>query len=183
MQEPIVGVQIYRRDGDVGDDGHVGLLLPDERFDGFGAFEAILSQKMTKGLFHLGLALLGGKVEDAQICTVGTPWGMMGSQAVVGHPEAAGGKQVRTVAIVFKSAGLTHQPVDDVPVLDQVVAFPTQPGQALYTAGAIPDLDVFGVDTHIHRLPDQAAVDRVDVVDHADGAAFPDLDPQALAGL
>ena len=53
MQEPIVGVQIYRRDGDVGDDGHVGLLLPDERFDGCGAFEAILSQKMTKGLFDL----------------------------------------------------------------------------------------------------------------------------------
>ena len=60
--------------------GTSACCCPDERFDGFGAFEAILSQEMRKGLFDLGLALLGGKVEDAQICTVGTPWGMMGSQ-------------------------------------------------------------------------------------------------------
>ena len=58
-----------------------------------------------------------------------------------------GGKQSISVAIVLKGAGFTDQPVDDVSVLDAVLAFPSQPGYGLYPLLAIPYLQVLHIKT------------------------------------
>ena len=65
----------------------------------------------------------------------GTPWPPAAArftQHVVGHAEAAGGEQVLPVAVVGERSRLAHQPVDDVPVVDPVLAASTQPRQLLH---------------------------------------------------
>ena len=63
-------------------------------------------------------------------------------QRVVGHAEPAGGEQVLAVAVVLERAGLAHQPVDDVPVVDPMLAPAPQPRQSLRPAAGVPDLEV-----------------------------------------
>ena len=62
--------------------------------------------------------------------------GCCDQQSVVGQAEATARKQIRAVAIVGKRPWLAHQPVDDVPILDRVLAATTQPRQAAPPASA-----------------------------------------------
>jgi hypothetical protein len=57
---------------------------------------------------------------------LGRPLGSLLQQDVVGHAEAAAGKQIRLVAVVGEGPRLADQPVDDVPVVDAMLATATQ---------------------------------------------------------
>jgi hypothetical protein len=102
-------------------------------------------------------------------------------QGVVGHAEAAAGKQIRLVAIVGEGPRLADQPVDDVPVVDAMFATPTQSQQFLDPLLGIPNLNTLGVLACLDPFADQPTGDRVNVALHPDGAArvHPHLQPLA----
>jgi len=112
---------------------------------------------------------------------LGRPLGPLLQQGIVGHAEAAAGKQIRLVAVVGKGPRLADQPVDDVPVVDAMLASPTQSGQFFDPLLGIPDLNPLGIQACLDPLADQAAGHRVDVALHPDGAArvHPHLQPFA----
>jgi hypothetical protein len=117
-----------------------------------------------------GLALPRGQVQDAQVL-LGRPLRLLLDQPVIDEAEATGGEQVVAVAVVGKRPRLAHQPVDDVPVVDAVVAPATQARQALDLPLGIPDLDVVGVQARLDPFADQPARHRVGVAGDVEGAA------------
>jgi hypothetical protein len=128
------------------------------------------------------LALPGGQVQDAQILLDGTLRLLLG-QPVVGQAEAARREQLLAVAVAGERPRLAHQPVDDVPVGDPVLAPAAQARQALEQALGVPDLDVVGEKPGLHPLPDQPAGHRVGVAADVDGAATVHPHPDALVGV
>jgi hypothetical protein len=66
-------------------------------------------------------------------------------QHVVGHAEVAARKKILAVAIVGERPGLAHQPVDDVPVVDAMLAAATQPPKLLAQTLGVPHLYTLGV--------------------------------------
>lgn len=121
-------------------------------------------------------------MQDPQVL-LGRPFRLPLRQQVVGQAEAAAGEQVRPVTVGGEGPRLAHQPVDDVPVLDLVLAPPPQPGQALDLLLAVPNLDALGVQAGLHPLTDQPAGHRVNVPFHPDGTARLHPYPQPLSCL
>lgn len=121
-------------------------------------------------------------MQDAHVLARG-PLRPLFEQGIIGHAEAAAGEQVGPVAVVGERPRLAHQPVDDVAVIDAVLAASTQPGQHFHLLLAVPDLDPLGEKLGLHPLADQAAGHRVDVAFHADDAAPLHARPQPLACL
>jgi hypothetical protein len=93
------------------------------------------------------------------------------SQPVAGHAKAAVGEQVLAVAVVLEGAGLAHQLVDDVPVVDRVLVSPDQSRQRLDPRLGMPDLHAIGVQAGLDLVPNQSAVNRVDVAMDMDQAS------------
>jgi len=83
----------------------------------------------------------------------------------------ARGEQVLVVLVVGKGARLADQRVDDVPVVDGMLAGAGQPRHALNQDARVPHLHFLHADHHVHLAADQAAVDRVGVPQHLDRAA------------
>jgi hypothetical protein len=121
-------------------------------------------------------------VQDPQV-VLGRPLRPLLEQGIVGHAEAAAGEQVRLVTIVSESPRLANQPVDDMPVVDAVLAPAPQPRQRCYLLLGVPDLDPLGVQPGLDPLADQPTGHRVDVALHTDGAARLHPHPQPLARL
>lgn len=137
---------------------------------------------MLQNHLHAGLTLPRGQVQDAQIL-LGRPLGMLLHQAVINQAEAARWEEVLAVAIVGERPRFAYQPVDDVPVVDAVVAPAPQTRQALDLALGIPDLDVVGVQAGLDPFANQPARHRVGVAGDVDGAAGVHSDFDALAGV
>lgn len=112
---------------------------------------------------------------------LGRPLGPLLPQSIVGHAEAAARKEIRLIAVVGEGPRLADQPVDDVPVVDAMLATPTQSGQFFDPLLGIPDLNQLGIQACLNPLADQATGHRVDVALHPDGAAriHPHLQPFA----
>jgi hypothetical protein len=131
---------------------------------------------------HTDFAFLSRQVQDPQVF-LGRPGRPLLPQGVVGHAEAAGGEQVRLVAVVGKRPRLADQPVDHVPVVDAMLAPTPQPRHLLDRLLGVPHLDPLGVQAGFHPLADQTTGHRVDVALHADRAARLHPHPQPLARL
>jgi hypothetical protein len=121
-------------------------------------------------------------VQDAQVL-LGRPLRLLLDQPVIGEAEAARREQVVAVAVGGERPRLAHQPVDDVPVRDAVLAPAAQPRQALHEVLGIPDLDLVGVQPRFHPLADQPAGHRVGIAADMDGAAGIDPHLEPLAGV
>ncbi len=111
------------------------------------------------------------------------PLGPLLTQQVIRQAEPAARKQVRLVTVVDERPRLADQPVDDVPVVDAMLAAASQPRQLLDPPLAVPDLDPLGIQPRFDPLADQPAGHRVDVPLHADRAARFHPYPQPLARL
>jgi hypothetical protein len=109
-------------------------------------------------------------VQDPQVL-LRRPLRMTLAQHVVSQPEAARREQVPAIAIVRKGPRLAHQPVDDVAVLDAVLAPPTQARQRLHPPLGVPHLDPLRVQPGLHPLADQPARHRVGVAPDVNRAA------------
>ena len=139
-------------------------------------------EQPAQGRLDAALALPRRQVQDLQILP-GRLLRLLLPQAVVGHPEAARREQVVAVAVVGERPRLAHQPVDDVPVLDAVLAPAAQPRQPFDLLLRVPHLQVVGVDADLDPLADQPADHRVGVAADVDGAATIDAHRHSLAGV
>ena len=108
---------------------------------------------------------------------------MLSQQPVIGQPEAARREQIVAVTVVGKGTGLTHQPVDDVPVVDAMFAATTQPRQPFHLLLGVPHFEVVGVQTHLDPFADQPARHRIRVAADVNGAATIHTHRHALVGL
>jgi hypothetical protein len=149
---------------------------------GRGRPGAARPQQLFQHRLNPGLALPRRQVQDAEVLPDRTLWLLL-DQPVVGQAEAARREQLVAVAVVGERPRLAHQPVDDVPVGDPVLAPATQPRQAFDQALGVPDLDVVGEEAGLDPLPDQPAGHRVGVADDVDGATTVHPHGDALAGV
>jgi len=116
------------------------------------------------------LALAGRQVQDAQVL-LGRPLRLLLDQPVIHQPEATRWEQVIPVAIVGERPRLAHQPVDNVSVLNAVLASSPQARQALHLLLGIPDLDMLCVQARLDPLADEPAGHGIGVALEMDRAA------------
>ena len=142
---------------------------------GVGIGRLALVEQEPQRLIHAAFSLLRGQVEDRQVVldhAAGSPV----LQQVVGHPEPAGREHRISVAVLLERSRLADQPVDDVAVLDAMLAPASESRQGGQLPGPVPDVEGLGPDVDIHPFADQAAGQRVGVAADVDRAAR--IDPR-----
>jgi hypothetical protein len=119
-------------------------------------------------------------VQDAQIFTVGIARPLL-DQRIVSHAKMARGEQLLTIAVVSEGAGLAHQPVDDVPIVDAMLVPSAQPRQMLDLLLRVPHFKVFHEEADLDLFADQPAGHGVTVAIDMNQAAAIDASLQTLA--
>jgi hypothetical protein len=174
LKKPVVHRQIHVHDRDVGH--RRGALTPTEGLGhGVGVGRLALIEQEPQRLVHAAFSLLRGQEEDRQVVldhAAGSPV----LQQVVGHPKSAGREHRISVAVLLERSRLADQPVDDVAVLDAMLAPASESRQGGQLPGPVPDVEGLGPDVDIHLFADQAAGQRVDVAADVDRAAR--IDPR-----
>ncbi len=173
MKEPVVHRQIHIHDHHVGH--RRGPLTLTKGFgDGVDIGQLAPVEQQPQRLVHAAFSFERGQEEDGQVVldhAVRPPV----LQEVVGHPESAGREHRIAVAVLLERPGLADQPVDDVAVLDAMLAPAPESGQGVELPGPVPDLKSFGPDVNIHLFADQTAGERIGVAADVDRA--PGIDP------
>jgi hypothetical protein len=173
FEESVVHRQIDIHDQDVGH--RRGSLPPAEGLGhGVGVGPAALVEHEPQHLVHAALSLPCRQVEDRQV-VLDHAAGPPALQGVVGHPESAGREHRIAVAVLLERSRLADQPVDDVAVLDAMLAPAPESGQGVQLPGPVPDVEGLGPDADVHLLADQATRQRVGVAADVDRA--PGVDP------
>jgi hypothetical protein len=173
LQEPVVHPQVHVYDQHIRHcDGPAALRKRRRDRLAVGCLPGV--EQQPQGVVNPALSLLARQEEDLQILLdrAARPPVL---QDVVGDPEPAGRKHRVAVAVLLKRSRLAHQPVDDVAVLDAMLASAPQPGETVNLAGAVPDFKGLGHDMNIDKLTDQPAGQRVGVAADVDRA--PRIDP------
>jgi hypothetical protein len=86
-----------------------------------GVGRAAVVEQEPQRLVHAAFSFLRGQEEDRQVI-LDHAAGPLVLQEVVSHPEPAGGEHRIAVAVLLERSGLFDQPVDDVAVLDAMLA-------------------------------------------------------------
>jgi hypothetical protein len=97
---------------------------------------------------------------------------VLGYQRVISDAKHARRKQLLAITVLGKRARLTHQPVDDVPVVHLVLVAAPQARHTFDELLRVPHFQVFRVQVHVDLLADQPARHRVAVPLHVDQAAL-----------
>jgi hypothetical protein len=150
--------------------------------DRCGAQPAAAAPQPLQHRLNPGLALPRCQIENLHVL-LGRTLRLLGQQGVICPAKPAAREQIIPVAIVGEGARLTHQPVDDVPIVDAMLASAPQPRQPFHQTLGVPNLDVVGMDPGLDPFADQPAGHRVGVALHVDGAATIHAHPHALARL
>jgi hypothetical protein len=137
---------------------------------GVGVGRLALVEQGPQRLVHAAFSLPGGQEEDRQVILDHAAWPPV-LQGVVGHPEPAGGEHRIAVAVLLERPGLADQPVDDVAVLDAMLAPAPESRQGVDLPGPVPDVEGLGPDVDIDLFADQSAGQRVGVAADVDRAA------------
>jgi hypothetical protein len=178
-QQGIIHSQVYRRHRDVGQ--WPGRTLQRQPLcHGVSVYRPAVVEQTEQRRLHGRLALVCSQVQDAQVL-LGRPGRLPLEQQVVGHAEAAAGEQVGTVAVVSERSRLAHQGVDDVSVVDLVLATSPQTGQLGHLLVGIPELQPLGMQAGLEPLTNEPAGHRVDVTLHPHRAACLHTHTQPLA--
>jgi len=173
FEESVVHRQIHIHDHHV---GHRRGALPLAQRLGHRVDigRAALVEQEPQRLVHAAFSLPRGQVEERQV-VLDRAAGPLVLQQVVGHAEPAGGEHRVAVAILLERSGLAHEPVDDVAVLDAMLASASESRQRVQLPGPVPDVEGLGPDVNIHLFADQSAGQRVGVAADVDRA--PGIDP------
>jgi hypothetical protein len=173
FEKSVVHRQIHIHDHDIGH--RQRSLTPAEGLGHrLGVGWAAFVEQEPQRLIHAAFSLPRGQEEDGQVVldhAAGPPV----LQEVVSHPEPAGGEHRIAVAVLLERSGLANQPVDDVAVLDAMLAPASESRQGVDLSGPMPDVEGFGQDMNIHLFADQSAGQRVGVAADVDRA--PGIDP------
>lgn len=162
LQQLIERRQIGRGDCHIGRRGEfVGLA--DQRLHRVECDRLCVVQQRPQRRVDRHFAVGGRQVQNLQVFPHRSPRPLF-TQHVIGQAKPRRRKQFFAITIVLERARLADQRVDHVPIVDAMLATSPQPRQRVDALLAIPDLQLFGVQPHVHRLADQAAVDRVSVV-------------------
>ncbi len=137
-----------------------------------------LQHDRTNTLF----TFLAGQVQQTHILLVGTPW-LLRHQGIVGPPIGLRRIQILPVDVARKGPWLTHQPADNVPVVDVVLILTSQPRHPLHQRLAVPYLDLLHTNARFHLLTNQTRRHRIGVVLDPNGAAAPHRDTLPLQRL
>jgi hypothetical protein len=173
LKKSVVRRQIHIHDQDVGH--RRGSLTPAEGLGHrFGVGRTALVEQEPQRPVHAAFSFPRGQEEDSQV-VLDHADGPPVLQQVVSHPEPAGGKHRIAVAILLERPGLADQPVDDVAVLDAMLASASESRQGVQLSGPVPDVEGLGPDVNIHLFADQTAGQRVGVAADMDRA--PGIDP------
>jgi len=168
LEEPVVHRQIHIHDHDIGHRRRALALAEGlgHRLDiGHSSHVEQEPQRIVNSAF----SFLCGQLEDRQVILdrgAGPPV----FQEVVGHPEPAGREHRIAVTVLFERPGFADQPVDNVAVIDPMLASPSEPGQRVDLPGPVPDVEGLGPDVNIDLFADQSAGQRVDVAADVDRA-------------
>jgi hypothetical protein len=119
-------------------------------------------------------------VQQTQVLLGPRPLSVGLDQPIQCQAEPTGREQILTVAVVREGPRLTHQRVDDVPVVHRVLISTHQPRQRVHESIRVPHLDTLGEQSGLDHLADQPTVNRVRVAVDVNQAARidPALDPQ-----
>lgn len=107
----------------------------------------------------------------------------MQQQLVIRLAKAARREQRRLIAVVRESSRLTHQPANDVPVVDEMLVLATQPRQHQHRLLTVTHVDVLGANPGLNPLTDQTRRHRIRILQYADRAARHHLHQQPLQRL
>jgi IstB-like ATP binding protein len=142
LEQPVVHRQIHIHDQDVGHRRRP-LALAEGLGHRIGVGRPAPVEQEPQRLVHAALPLLRRQVEDRQV-VLGHAAGPPVLQQVVGHPESAGREHRVAVAVLLERPGLADQPVDDVAVLDAMLAPASEPRQGVQLPGPVPDVERLG---------------------------------------
>lgn len=154
-----------------------------QRDDGLGRQRLVPEQELSQCVIHRRFVLAGGLLEDPQIRARAHRRRVFLAQPIVGQAETAVGEQVLAIPIVFESAGLADQSINDVPIVDRVLVTTHQTRQRVHLTARMPDLDAVRIEPGFHLLADQAAVDGIHVAMDADQAPWADTHFHAQAAV
>jgi hypothetical protein len=180
FQETIETTQIRQFDRDVRRRWNLGMGAC-QGDHGVGRERLILSQETPQRVIHRRFAVAGRMLQNPQVLARGDPRSVLVSQSVIGQAKAAIGEQVLAIAVILKGTRLTHQLIDDVPIVDRVLVASHQPRQGIDLGSRVPDLHAVGMQPGFDFLAHQAAVDRVGVAVNVEQAPLvhPHRKPQA----
>ena len=173
LKQPVVHRQIHIHDQDVSH-RRGSLTLAEGLGHRFGVGRPAAVNQEPQRLVHTAFPFLRGQEKDRQIIldhAAGPPV----LQQVVGHPKPAGGEHGIAVAVLLERSRLADQPVDDVAVLDAMLAPASESRQGGQLPGPVPDVEGFGPNVNIHLFTDQSARQRVGVAADVDRAPRIDL--------
>src|SRR5207249_2977569 len=115
------------------------LIWTQERAHGLrGGNRASLQQQSQRG-FHLRLTAPGRQMQNPEIVLVGAQR-LAATQAIVGLAKQQRGKERVVVAVLRKGAGLPHQRVDQVAIVNLLLVLSTHPRQRLQARGTEKEL-------------------------------------------
>jgi len=161
LEQSVVHCQIHIHDHDV---SHRRGDLPSAKdlSHSFGIGRLAFVEKEPQGVVHPAFSFLSRQMKNRQV-VFDHAAGAMVREHVVGDPEPAGREHRITVAVLLERSGLADQPVDDVAVLDAMLASASESRQGVQLLGPVPDVECFGADVHIHLFTDQSAGQRIGV--------------------
>ena len=140
----------------------------------FGVGEPPRVEQEPQRLVHEAFSLTRGQEKNRQV-VLDHAAGPLLLQQVVGHPKPAGRKHRVAVAVLLERPGLADQPVNDVAVLDAMLASASKPRQSLQPSGTVPDIKGLGPDVNINVFANQSARQRIGIA--ADVNRAPRIDP------
>ncbi len=139
----------------------------------------MLTQQLRQRRGDQRLALVGRQVQDPQVFPVG-PVPVLLLQRIIGTPIRHARVQVLAIHVPGERAGLAHQPVDHVPVIDAMFRLAAQPLHRLHQGPVVPHLNHLGADACFEPRADQPRRYRVDVFLYLNGAPLPHTHPLAF---
>jgi hypothetical protein len=162
LQKTIELTQIRRLDRDRGGCRKLCTLLcgGDHRL---GREWLVSGQQPTQRVIDRRLAVAGRVLQDPQVLARAHVRRVFVSQPIVRQAKAAVREQVLAIPIVLKGAWLTHQLIDEMPIVDRVLVASHQTRQRVHATPAVPDFDAVRVESSLQLLADQAAMNRVRV--------------------
>jgi hypothetical protein len=134
--------------------------------------QSALAEQHGQRRFDARFAFSGCQVQDLHILLVRACW-LLRQQGIVGTPIRHRRIEVFAIHITGKGPGLSHQLINDVPIVDVMLALATQARHPLQALLGVPNLDLLHADPHLDLFADQTRRDRVGVVFHANGASPP----------